>query len=133
MKVTYWILGKKKTKNYEYLPLSQTALQILKNNESNIINLNNGQIFKLPTNQVICYHLNNWSVKAGIKKHISFHGPHPGTVEANLGKKETLETAVMMDTFRPLKLTNYAKEMNDPKYYLSWNESETIELINEGQ
>ncbi len=61
------------------------------------------------------------------------HGPHPGTVEANLGKKETLETAVMMDTFRPLKLTNYAKDMNDPKYYLSWNESEPVELINEGQ
>jgi homogentisate 1,2-dioxygenase len=61
------------------------------------------------------------------------HGPHPGTVEANLGKKETLEIAVMMDTFRPLKLTNYAEEMNDPKYYLSWNETEPIELINEGQ
>lgn len=61
------------------------------------------------------------------------HGPHPGTVEANLGKKETLETAVMMDTFRPLKLTNYAEQMNDPKYYLSWNETEPIELINEGQ
>jgi homogentisate 1,2-dioxygenase len=50
------------------------------------------------------------------------HGPHPGTVEANLGKKETLEVAVMMDTFRPLKLTTYAEEMNDPSYYLSWNE-----------
>lgn len=61
------------------------------------------------------------------------HGPHPGTVEANLGKKETFETAVMMDTFRPLKLTNYAKEMNDPKYFLSWNEAEPVELINEGQ
>jgi homogentisate 1,2-dioxygenase len=61
------------------------------------------------------------------------HGPHPGTVEANLGKKETLELAVMMDTFRPLKLTNFAKEMNDPAYYLSWNEAEPIELINEGQ
>jgi len=61
------------------------------------------------------------------------HGPHPGTVEANLDKKETHETAVMMDTFRPLKLTTYAKEMNDPAYYLSWNEKDPIELINEGQ
>ena len=50
------------------------------------------------------------------------HGPHPGTVEASLGKKETIETAVMMDTFKPLKLTNWAKEMNDEKYYLSWKE-----------
>jgi homogentisate 1,2-dioxygenase len=51
------------------------------------------------------------------------HGPHPGTVEASLGKKEAIETAVMMDTFKPLKLTNRAKEMNDEKYHLSWNES----------
>jgi homogentisate 1,2-dioxygenase len=50
------------------------------------------------------------------------HGPHPGTVEASLGKKDTIETAVMMDTFKPLKLTDRAKEINDEKYYLSWKE-----------
>lgn len=50
------------------------------------------------------------------------HGPHPGTVEAALGKTETLELAVMMDTFRPLKLSTWAKEMNDESYYLSWKE-----------
>lgn len=61
------------------------------------------------------------------------HGPHPGTVEANLGKKETLETAVMMDTFRPLKLAKFAEETNDPSYYLSWNSDEPLSLINEGQ
>jgi len=48
------------------------------------------------------------------------HGPHPGTVEAALGKLETVETAVMMDTFRPLKLTSFAREINDAGYYLSW-------------
>jgi len=50
------------------------------------------------------------------------HGPHPGTVEEAIGKKETIETAVMMDTFKPLKLTHWAKEINDEKYYLSWKE-----------
>lgn len=50
------------------------------------------------------------------------HGPHPGTVESALGKLETVETAVMMDTFRQVKLTNWAKEMNDENYYLSWIE-----------
>ncbi|CAN5449945.1 homogentisate 1,2-dioxygenase [soil metagenome] len=50
------------------------------------------------------------------------HGPHPGTVDAALGKKETLETAVMMDTFRPLKLASWAEEWNDENYYLSWKE-----------
>jgi homogentisate 1,2-dioxygenase len=36
------------------------------------------------------------------------HGPHPGTVEASIGKKETHELAVMVDTFRPLYLTEEA-------------------------
>ena len=33
------------------------------------------------------------------------HGPHPGAYERSIGKKETLELAVMVDTFKPLKLT----------------------------
>ena len=33
------------------------------------------------------------------------HGPHPGTVEASIGKEATEELAVMVDTFHPLKLT----------------------------
>jgi homogentisate 1,2-dioxygenase len=50
------------------------------------------------------------------------HGPHPGTVEASLGKKSTEELAVMLDTFYPLKLTTFAKEFDDPKYPFTWNE-----------
>ena len=33
------------------------------------------------------------------------HGPHPGTVEASIGKEGTEELAVMVDTFHPLNLT----------------------------
>ena len=50
------------------------------------------------------------------------HGPHPGTVEGSLGKKETLELAVMLDTFHPLRLTDYAKHYDEPTYPFSWNE-----------
>lgn len=50
------------------------------------------------------------------------HGPHPGTVEKSLGQKETRELAVMVDTFRPLKITKQALEIEDKDYYLSWNE-----------
>lgn len=48
------------------------------------------------------------------------HGPHPGTMEASIGQKETLELAVMVDTFRPLKLTQAALDMSDPEYAYSW-------------
>ena len=48
------------------------------------------------------------------------HGPHPGTVEKSLGQKETRELAVMVDTFRPLKITRLAMKIEDPDYFKSW-------------
>jgi homogentisate 1,2-dioxygenase len=50
------------------------------------------------------------------------HGPQPGTVERSLGQKETRELAVMVDTFRPLKITKQALEIEDKEYYKSWIE-----------
>jgi homogentisate 1,2-dioxygenase len=48
------------------------------------------------------------------------HGPHPGTVEASLGKDRTEELAVMVDTFRPLKVLKPALAVEDPNYMYSW-------------
>jgi homogentisate 1,2-dioxygenase len=50
------------------------------------------------------------------------HGPHPGAMERSIGQKETLELAVMVDTFKPLKLTQTAVDMADEEYYKSWIE-----------
>ncbi len=48
------------------------------------------------------------------------HGPHPGAIERSIGQKETNEYAVMVDTFRPLKLTKAALKLEDVDYYKSW-------------
>jgi homogentisate 1,2-dioxygenase len=48
------------------------------------------------------------------------HGPHPGTYEGSIGKERTDELAVMVDTFRPLRLTRYAGEIEDDGYAMSW-------------
>jgi len=48
------------------------------------------------------------------------HGPHPGSVEASIGKDATEELAVMVDTFHPLKLTKAALDLDDPNYPYSW-------------
>ncbi|MDA1028319.1 MAG: homogentisate 1,2-dioxygenase [Bacteroidetes bacterium] len=48
------------------------------------------------------------------------HGPHPGTVEASIGKTRTEELAVMVDTFKPLRMTKTAVASEDPDYMLSW-------------
>lgn len=48
------------------------------------------------------------------------HGPHPGAYERSIGQKETLELAVMVDTFKPLKLTQTAVDLQDESYKTSW-------------
>jgi homogentisate 1,2-dioxygenase len=50
------------------------------------------------------------------------HGPHPGAVEKSIGKKETNELAVMVDTFHALQLTEAALEIENPGYTMSWAE-----------
>jgi homogentisate 1,2-dioxygenase len=49
------------------------------------------------------------------------HGPHPGMYEGSIGKHQTDELAVMIDTFRPLQLTQYATELEDETYMFSWS------------
>jgi homogentisate 1,2-dioxygenase len=51
------------------------------------------------------------------------HGPHPGTYEGSIGKTRTEELAVMVDTFRPLKLTEAAVAFEDEHYPYSWLKS----------
>ncbi len=50
------------------------------------------------------------------------HGPHPGAVEKSIGKKETQELAVMVDTFHPLQVTKEALEIENEGYTMSWAE-----------
>ncbi|MEZ4987258.1 MAG: homogentisate 1,2-dioxygenase [Saprospiraceae bacterium] len=50
------------------------------------------------------------------------HGPHPGAYERSIGKKETEELAVMIDTFAPLQVTENALRIDDGIYYQSWME-----------
>ncbi len=50
------------------------------------------------------------------------HGPHPGTVLKSIGKKETQELAVMIDTFNPLQLTVHALALESKGYNTSWVE-----------
>ncbi len=50
------------------------------------------------------------------------HGPQPGLVEKSLGMRRTEELAVMWDTFRPLRLTELARSLDDPSYAYSWRD-----------
>ncbi|MBO2460601.1 homogentisate 1,2-dioxygenase [Actinomadura violacea] len=53
------------------------------------------------------------------------HGPQPGAVEAVVeavkqGHDRTTEMAVMIDTFRPLRLGTAARRCEDPEYAWTW-------------
>jgi homogentisate 1,2-dioxygenase len=48
------------------------------------------------------------------------HGPHPGAAERSIGEKGSNELAVMVDTFKPLMVTQEAMEIADEDYFKSW-------------
>ena len=63
-------------------------------------------------------HVDKWQITlhpSGIP-----HGPHPGAYERSIGQKETKELAVMIDTFKPLKLTKQALGIEMSDYMNSW-------------
>ncbi len=81
------------------------------------------------SDEVIYYAEGNFMSRKGIDKYdISMHpyglphGPQPGMTEASIGKKETQELAVMVDTFYPLSLTKEAVALEKPEYMSSWME-----------
>lgn len=83
------------------------------------------------SDEVIYYAEGNFMSRKGIDQYdISLHpyglphGPQPGMTEASIGKRETNELAVMVDTFFPLQLTNRAVELEKPEYMASWLEGD---------
>lgn len=99
---------------YDYHPLAVPAPY----NHSNI-----------DSDEVLYYVDGDFMSRNNIKQgHITLHpkgiphGPAPGAMERSIGKKETEELAVMVDTFRPLQVTQAAMDIDDGKYYKSWLE-----------
>ena len=79
------------------------------------------------SDEVIFYSAGDFMSRKGISNEsITYHpmglphGPQPGKYEESIGKKKTEELAVMIDTFKPLKLTKDALKLGDEEYPLSW-------------
>ena len=99
---------------YDYHPLSIPAPY----NHSNI-----------DSDEVLYYVEGDFMSRTGIDRgYISLHpsgiphGPHPGTYEGSIGKTKTDELAVMVDTFRPLQVTEAALAIEHNDYHQSWLE-----------
>jgi homogentisate 1,2-dioxygenase len=85
----------------------------------------------IQSDEVLYYAEGNFMSRKGIdRSDISLHpfglshGPQPGMTEASIGKVETKELAVMVDTFHPLNLTKQAIEMEKPEYMSTWLEGD---------
>ena len=85
----------------------------------------------IQSDEVLYYAEGNFMSRKGIDRcDISLHpfglphGPQPGMTEASIGKTETQELAVMVDTFHPLQLTGHAMEMEKPEYMSTWLEGD---------
>ena len=83
----------------------------------------------IDSDEVIYYVDGDFMSRNNIEKgHITLHpggiphGPHPGAYERSIGQKETKELAVMVDTFKPMMVTENALEIDDGQYYKSWIE-----------
>jgi homogentisate 1,2-dioxygenase len=48
------------------------------------------------------------------------HGPHPGRYENSIGLPRTDELALMVDTFKPLRVARAALAIEDASYLTSW-------------
>lgn len=79
------------------------------------------------SDEVIYYVEGHFMSRKGMSEEsISFHppgpphGPQPGKTEESIGKRETTEMAVMMDSFDRLNVGIACKGIDDSGYALSW-------------
>lgn len=82
------------------------------------------------SDEVLFYSQGNFMSRAGSgigQRSISLHpggfvhGPQPGSYERSIDKTRTDEVAVMIDTFRPLQISDDARAVSDPDYVQSWS------------
>ena len=77
--------------------------------------------------EVLFYHDGEFFSRAGIDTGmVTFHpqgihhGPHPKAIERARERERTEEMAVMIDTVRPLELTDTGRDVANPNYWKSW-------------
>ncbi len=80
--------------------------------------------------EVLFYHEGEFFSRAGIEPGMATfhpqgiqHGPHPKAIERSRDATRTNEQAVMIDTRRPLDLTDRGKSVEWVDYWKSWTES----------
>ncbi|MEM0133874.1 MAG: homogentisate 1,2-dioxygenase domain-containing protein [Thermoplasmatales archaeon] len=81
------------------------------------------------TDEFLYYASGNFMSRKGVKEgsitlHVRgmIHGPQPGTIENALGKEETNETAIMVESYDRLGMSSFASRLESKDYMKSWYE-----------
>ncbi len=97
-----------KTKTFEYMPLSKTAINLINKDSKNIINFPKNKIFKLPSYSWVYVKLKELGKQAGLKKVLTTHvGRHTFA---------TLSITNGVDIYRVSKLLGH-KNLNHTEIY----------------
>ena len=83
--------------------------------------------------EVLFYHSGDFFSREGLNAGMMtfhpqgiHHGPQPGAIEASKDKTRTDEIAVMVDTLRPLKITEAGKSVDVVDYDKSWQRKDRV-------
>ena len=103
-----------KTGGFEYMPLSETAKNIIYGNIEKVIPLPTSKVFKLPVNHRSNMALLMWATKAKIEKHITFHTSRHTFATLALTKGADLFTVSKLLGHKDISTTQiYAKIVNE--------------------
>jgi len=106
----------KKTSGFKYLPISETARELIFANGENVYGLPDENVFQIPSQQAVTRALRRWRKRAGINKKITFHtGRHIFATMA-LTQGVDLYTVSKLLGHADIKNTQiYAKIIDDKK------------------
>ncbi|HIB93913.1 MAG TPA: site-specific integrase [Candidatus Lambdaproteobacteria bacterium] len=102
-----------KTKTWQYVPLSKTALSLIGNTDNSAPNL---KIFNIPKRRQCSYILEKWGKQAGIKKHVHMHLARHSFATLSLTQGADLYTVSKLLGHKKIQTTQiYGKVIDEKK------------------
>ena len=119
----------KKTKGFEYIPLSETALKFINNTPSNILYMPDELIFKIPNRMALIRDLKKWAKSAKINKNLTFHVARHTFATLAITSGVDLYTVSKILGHRSISTTQIYAKIIDEKKRLAVNILPKIEVI----
>lgn len=117
-----------KTKVFEYLDLSPTAMKLLAN-KSNIVSIQ-GHVFNLPSRAYVAIVMKDWAELAGIEKNITFHSARHTCATLALTQGVDLYTVSKILGHKDISTTQIYAKIVDEKKRAAVNSLPEVQITN---